>query len=434
MSQVRMVPASRTRKRRTQNGGNGKTMEPDRTTLRFSTNLAALRGIAAAMVVIFHALMVFRLTGFDEPHRQALSAVDTPWEWLTIILLGMTNGHAAVIIFFVLSGVVLTLSYERQRGQGLARLMAYYIKRGARLWPLLAAVAVFAFVLRGFVAGWHEPAAFTSWVNGYFSGDPDRNVLLRNILGLDSSLNYPAWTIYVEIVASVLFPLLFLVSRHRGLTLAVLMATIIVTALGWNYRGFGQYMVCFMAGVALIRYGGPVAQRVLGWPKAARFALVTGAWVMILSVERILSPHTHMDPLTVLVFTLGGTIIVTHLTFTAPIVALSRKPLQWLGEISYGLYLLHFPVLIALATISTPLFEPLLSLGQGGALAANLLLAVATFAVTLPLAALSYHLFERPCQDLGRIIAERVAAFSPSGRVTCAPVPLPLCNPREPAE
>lgn len=102
------------RKRQTQNGENGKTMEPDRTTLRFSTNLAALRGIAAAMVVIFHALMVFRLTGFDEPHRQALGAVDTLWEWLVIILLGLTNGHAAVIIFFVLSGVVLIVgSSER---------------------------------------------------------------------------------------------------------------------------------------------------------------------------------------------------------------------------------------------------------------------------------------------------------------------------------
>jgi len=405
-------------------------MEPDRTTLRFSTNLAALRGIAAAMVVIFHALLVFRLTGFDEPHRQALSAIDSPWEWLVIILLGLTNGHAAVIIFFVLSGVVLTLSYERQRGHGLTRLMAYYIKRGARLWPLLATVAIFAFILRDPVGQLHEPAAFTSWVNAYFSTDPDRNVLLRNILGLDSSLNYPAWTIYVEIAASIVFPLLFLASRHRGLTLAALAATIIVTALGWNYRGFGQYMVCFMAGVALIRYGEPVARRVLSWPRTVRIALLAASWVAILSVERLLSPHTHMYPFTVLVFTLCATIIVTHLTFAAPIVALSRKPLQWLGEVSYGVYLLHFPVLITLAMISAPLLEPLLSLGQGGALTANLLLAVAAFAVTLPLAAVSYRLLERPCQDIGRLIAERVAKRSPSHRESGTPVH----TMREPAE
>ncbi|MGY6568941.1 MAG: acyltransferase family protein [Salinarimonas sp.] len=409
-------------------------MEPDRTTLRFSTNLAALRGIAAAMVVIFHALMVFRLTGFDDPHRQALGAVDTLTEWFAILLLGLTNGHAAVIIFFVLSGVVLTLSYERQRGRGVMRLTAYYIKRGARLWPLLAAAAIFAYLLRENVAGLHQPAVFTSWVNGYFAADLGHNALLRNVIGLDSSLNYPAWTIYVEIAASVLFPLLFLVSRNRALTLAVLAATIVATAAGWNYRAFGQYMVCFMAGVALIRYGRPIAERFLAWQRGLRIAVLTGAWLVILSVERILSPHTHMAPLTVLVFTLGATIIVTHLTFAAPIHALANKTLQWLGEVSYGLYLLHFPVLIALATISVPLFEPLLAFGQGGALAANLLLAVATFAVTLPLAAISYKVLERPCQDLGRVIAERVAAFSPAGTATGTEVPVPVRNAREPAE
>ena len=61
-----------------------------------------------------------------------------------------------MIIFFVLSGVVLTLSYERQPRHGLTRLMAYYIKRGARLWPLLATVAIFAFILRDPVGQLHE--------------------------------------------------------------------------------------------------------------------------------------------------------------------------------------------------------------------------------------------------------------------------------------
>lgn len=410
-------------------------MESDRTTLRFSTNLAALRGIAAVMVVIFHALMVFRLTGFDDPHRQALSAVDTTWEWLMIGLLALTNGHAAVIIFFVLSGVVLTLSYERQGGTAGTRLLAYYVKRGARLWPLLAAAAILAFLIRDAVAGLHAPAAFTSWVNGYFAKEPGPDTLLRNIIGLDSSLNYPAWTIYVEIAVSVLFPLLFLLSRKRALTLAVLAATIIATAAGWNYRAFGQYMVCFMAGVALIRYGRPVAERFLAWPRLARLAVLASAWVVILCVERIVSPHTHMYPVTVLVFTLGATIIVTHLTFAPPIRLLAHRSLQWLGEVSYGLYLLHFPVLIALAVIVAPFAAWLPGHGQGAALAANLLLAAATFTVTLPLAAISYRLLERPCQELGRSVADWLVALSARSFLAGGtPVALPVRKTREPAE
>ena len=228
-----------------------------------------------------------------------------------------------------------------------------------------------------------------------------------------------------------MFPLLFLASRHRGLTLAALAATIIVTALGWNYRGFGQYMVCFMAGVALIRYGEPVARRVLSWPRTVRIALLAASWVAILSVERLLSPHTHMYPFTVLVFTLCATIIVTH----SHLRSTDRRPFAQAAAMA-GRGLLR-GVSAALPGSDHARHDLCARCWSRFSLWDRVvrslpifLLAVAAFAVTLPLAAVSYRLLERPCQDIGRLIAERVAKRSPSHRESGTPVH----TMREPAE
>jgi len=66
---------------------------------------------------------------------------------------------------------------------------------------------------------------------------------------------------------------------------------------------------------------------------------------------------------------------------------LRRRALAWLGSISYGIFLWHFPVMILL-----------LEHGFGGLPPAMQfpLLATTTFAMTVLLAALSYHLIERP--------------------------------------
>jgi peptidoglycan/LPS O-acetylase OafA/YrhL len=381
-------------------------MPPDNSAPAFSSNLAALRGIAACMVVVFHALLVFQLGSFDDPHRQAFGSGGL-WQETTLLLLTLFNGHGAVIIFFVLSGVVLTLSYERERDAGALRLLAYYIKRGARLWPLLAVTAVGAFLLREALLPLHDPAPYTSWVNGYYARDADLVSLLRNILALDATLNYPAWTIYIEIAASLLFPALTLLARTPRLTAMALAAAASLTLFGSNAFGVGQYLLCFMSGIALAKHGAAWASMLRRWPRPMRIGLLLLAWVAVLAADRVIAPSQHMHALAVLVFTSGATVIVAHLYHAPPLAPLGHRALGWLGEISYGTYLLHFPVLMALAQLLSP-FAGALTPGQ--ALAANLLLAVLSLAVVLPLASLSYRWLEAPCQQAGRWLAKRVHA------------------------
>jgi len=65
--------------------------------------------------------------------------------------------------------------------------------------------------------------------------------------------------------------------------------------------------------------------------------------------------------------------------------ALSTQPLRWVGTISYGIYLWHWPIIVYLSPARTGWAEPWLDLARIG--------------VTLVLATASYYLVERPIRQ-----------------------------------
>src|ERR1700733_11347309 len=85
---------------------------------KYIAELHSIRGIAALVVAVGHALVYYQ----------------TP-QWFRAI--GLTfNGRAAVVLFFVLSGFVLTKSLRSMPVQ-LKPLSDYYIRRFFRLYPAL---------------------------------------------------------------------------------------------------------------------------------------------------------------------------------------------------------------------------------------------------------------------------------------------------------
>ena len=103
------------------------------------TQLTGLRAVAVAMVVVGHAEHVLPggYTGWYAPLRL------------------IADGRLGVLIFFVLSGFLITnvLRAEFARTGGIA-LPSFYVRRALRIWPAcyvyLAAVAIVAF------AGWFD--------------------------------------------------------------------------------------------------------------------------------------------------------------------------------------------------------------------------------------------------------------------------------------
>lgn len=78
----------------------------------FQPGLAALRGIAAASVVAYHAFLLLRLGGLDDAYIKAPDP-DSPGLLAWQAVLATFNGPAMVTLFFVLSGTVLSVSLAR---------------------------------------------------------------------------------------------------------------------------------------------------------------------------------------------------------------------------------------------------------------------------------------------------------------------------------
>ena len=114
-------------------------------------------------------------------------------------------------------------------------------------------------------------------------------------------------------------------------------------------------------------------------------------------------PLSYISPTAHLVETFFSAMVIGVLIST-PIFWLRSRFMKFIGDISYSIYLLHFVVLCVIAKAFALLQLDL------DTVAMTFLLASATYAVTIPLAWLSYLYVERPGVRLGKAILDKHAA------------------------
>ena len=149
--------------------------------LRPANNFDALRLFAALAVLYSHQ---FPITG------------TTPPAWMNVPMIG----GAAVMVFFVISGYLVTLSWWAQ-----PRLLPFVAKRVLRIWPALVVVVLLAVLVLGPV--FTNVPAKDYWKNAV-TWDYLRNIALQvrfNLPGvfashpLVSTVNGSLWTIPIEV-------------------------------------------------------------------------------------------------------------------------------------------------------------------------------------------------------------------------------------------
>src|ERR1700733_3274837 len=104
--------------------------------LGFNPRLESLRGLAALGVIVTHCFGALRVDGLKE--YWALPFSEQPSSAQVLTLLGsVLNPEGAVVLFFILSGYVLSLSFLRSK-ESLGRLLGpYLIRRMLRLLPAM---------------------------------------------------------------------------------------------------------------------------------------------------------------------------------------------------------------------------------------------------------------------------------------------------------
>jgi peptidoglycan/LPS O-acetylase OafA/YrhL len=204
-----------------------------------------LRGLAAVNVTIHHFLGAFLpALMYRDAHPASaealLKATNSAW-WFTILDFPLTsilyNGHFPVLIFFVLSGYVLAAPYYNDNDQALRdRFWGRYIRLNA---PILAALVLsFCFYRFGFYFN-QKVSALTGdpWFAGFFQNpisllEAVKMAFYKTILFGDDRLDAPAWSIRVEFIASIFLLVFYLAKPKRLLFPGLMFAACLLLLLG----------------------------------------------------------------------------------------------------------------------------------------------------------------------------------------------------------
>ena len=344
---------------------------------------------------------------------------------------GFGGGYLGVSVFFTLSGFLITslLLAEHSSNDGgigpAVDVPAFYVRRAKRLLPAsllcLLSVAVIAAV-----TDWFDAVAtlrrdllgsllqVANWV--FLAGDGSYQKLFAQVAGQASPFEH-YWSLAIEEQFYWLWPLAFLglcrVARtHRSRTTVLGAATLVlavaapVIAVVW---GPDAAYWATPARAAEILVGALAAFVVRGrtLPSSARW-LAPGALV-VLAVCVVLFPSNHgpaFHGALPLVGLVSATLVVGLQVPSATVRALSWRPFTWLGRISYGVYLYHWPVFVLLAPPRVDLAEPWRF--------------VARMAITLVLAQVSFVLVERPIRTGIRWRPSAVGALAFAATATVA--------------
>jgi peptidoglycan/LPS O-acetylase OafA/YrhL len=351
--------------------------------------LTSLRGIAAVLVVLFHA-QIFGLAPYFA------SATMLP-----------VKGYLWVDFFFMLSGFVIAHSYGQQFVAGISRrdLADYLTARFARIYPLhLVMLAAFLGIelARSAIFGNVYPEAHR--VGGFGPIDfttPDFFGQLFLVQAwpfhAHTSWNAPAWSISCETAAYFMFPVLFLALARRGRKLVWLAGLLALATLAALYGLARPHSLD--AGYNIIRCGaeftiGVCLQRLYAERHAAAF-LARDAAAFSVAALLILSLHLGLpDLLVVAEFAL--LLLVAVLNRGAFSAALETRIPEFFGRISYSIYMVHFPVFFVIALAARALGGPEALIGQSPAM--RVVLFVPAFALVIGLSTLTYHAIEVPCR------------------------------------
>lgn len=363
--------------------------------------LDSVRGLAALAVIGSHYVNSYDLPCRSDFCNRLLSNTPLHVWW---------DGGAAVGLFFVLSGLVLSLRHFRHGGSpDLSRfsLGDYWAGRVCRIWlPYLAALALSALLHRHYLAAKADLPATLPRQNDWLPYLWDRALGWGDffqdsfLLGMRMDMAYlpQAWTLSIELGLSLLVPVGIMLAARSSLWL------VFFSLFAIQPLGISPCLFHFMLGILLAKHHESLGLWLRGKTLCRRCAMVLG--FLLYTSGETLSDHLPPSAVGYLAALGAGLLLLCSFASARLQKILSLPGFRFIGKVSYSIYLLHFAVLI----IVTPSFLALLNAPAEGFYAAWWLGLAANLVLSTALAGLSYRFIEVPSMALGKRLGRRLAA------------------------
>lgn len=338
--------------------------------------LDGIRAVAVSLVVIFHVLP-----------------------------LSLTGGFLGVDIFFVLSGYLITLLLLQEfKICGGIHFRYFYLRRALRLIPaFFLLVCTYLICSYVFTTSWDEfsPHAESGVISFFYLANWAR------AFDWYPATNYLShtWSLAIEEQFYLFWPvcLVFLARLFRRIEWGVILGAVclLVATWGWRYylldagASYSRVYNGLDTRMDALMFGALAAAFYCAKKPSDRYLRYISPVITLIALALVVGMvmTSHWDARVLYVWQLpvihiACAIAIFNLSHARGLVAvlLSQKPLVYIGRISYGVYLWHFPVLVVLAAFDWT----------------GVSLLGATFICTLIIASASYYALELPALKLKR--------------------------------
>ncbi len=337
--------------------------------------LDGLRGVAALMVIFFHLFEVYCPHGAQQH---------------------INHGYLAVDFFFVLSGFVIGYAYDDRWGK--MTTWGFFKRRLARLHPMVIAGTVIGFAMfylgaTAFPGILQAPAwkVFVCFVMALFMIPAGPKMDIRGWVETNS-FNGPNWSLTLEYIGNILYAFLFRRLPTVILCVLTVLAGVLTLdlTLGWDIFGFFPVHEFTTPDGNTVSFGGPQFSVIGGWSLTAQQIYIGLARLLYpflcgLIISRLLPKYrSESNPSGSPVHAKGGfwwASLLLIVIFSIPCItgkpgiangiyqavailvlfpfivllgagsktthAFSTKVCKFLGDISYPIYITHFPLIYA---------------------------------------------------------------------------------------
>lgn len=350
--------------------------------------LDGLRGYAAITVVFFHSILFLKPNYNNNILNTSLLHISRGTDIQSKILMTIFNGQLAVAFFFLLSGVVLFQSLDKNKQLGFfATITNFSVKRIARIYPTLILYLLLffgTFQILQYIPHYMPPLGNSS---AYES-------LINNSLLYNSNLSAQTWTLQLEVFAIPFMLLGFYGYKLLGVSgLFIFLAYALLSFenpwLTFNIPVINAYLFLFALGFFIPTQ---IGKQIFSLFKSSDCILL---FFLALMVRQI---FPFQDLLLLLVqgmfiFLFVG--VIYHHPTGIVYRFLTHKYSLYFGKISYSFYLYNWLFLTAIERTLMFFVLPFKFYFKSG-----LLMAILTIVITIPFAHLSEKYIERPFRNL----------------------------------